>query len=78
MQRTSMRINCDGGWGVEGGGGGIERENNGEAHEVCHIKMPYGNKGTDTLRAARGCFMECWQLFGRYYLFFKRTRNNIP
>jgi len=76
MQRTSMRINCDVGRG--GGGGDIERENNGEAHGVRHIKMPYGNKGTDTLRAARVCFMECWKLFRTYYVSFKRTRNNIP
>jgi hypothetical protein len=74
MQRTSMRINCDG----EGWRGDIERKNNGEAHEVCHIKMPYGNKGTDTFLAARDCFMECWQLVRTYYLSFKRTKSNIP
>lgn len=56
MQRTSMRSN-------RADGGDIERENNGEAHRGCDIKMPYGNKGADTFRAARGCFIKCWQLF---------------
>lgn len=57
MQRTRMRVN-----GARGED--IERENNGVAHGGRHIKMPYGNKGRDTFRTARGSFMECWQFFG--------------
>jgi hypothetical protein len=56
MQRTRMRINGT-------GGGDIERENNGVARGGRHIKMPYGNKGTDTFQTTRGYFMECRQFF---------------